>query len=88
MAKVPLSELPIYTWTPDQEGQPAIARFPGLPIFAEARTPFQARKKLDDWRKAEEQKRAGERERAAERAAKKKPPAADPAPTEVADANP
>lgn len=53
MAKTSILDLPIYTWTPVQDGQPCIARIADLPMFFTGKTPMQAHMAADAWRKEE-----------------------------------
>ncbi|MGR3823843.1 hypothetical protein [Salipiger marinus] len=56
MSKVSLLDLPITTFTPDQEGQPHLAFIdrPGrLPIYFRGKTSMQAHMKAVSWREEE-----------------------------------
>ncbi|WP_273280909.1 hypothetical protein [Pseudooceanicola atlanticus] len=58
MTKVPFEDLPILTWSPDADGQPHIAMFPGLPIMFKDRTRFKVHKRAEEWRAEELRKKA------------------------------
>lgn len=58
MAKAPITELTIRTWSPTRNGDPCIAMIAGLPMVFYGKTPMQAYRAANEWRQAESAKEA------------------------------
>lgn len=54
--QVPTESLPIYTWSPDQDGQPHVATIGNLPVLFRAPSSDAAAEKARDFRRAEMEK--------------------------------
>ena len=56
--KIPTQDLPIYTWSPDQDGQPHIALIGDLPVIFTGATSEVAQSRADKFRADEMAKHA------------------------------